>query len=327
MSATLFLLLPFGMLAVVWSFCYVGCSYPNFMFDSYSDLVVGENTLLAYWPLNELLEQVTAPGPAGTAGDLSKKGHDGTYMIPPAYPSGMQAVAQSRPLNPPTLARGTSIVPGDANSASNKFAASADFEGGYVTIPWSTQDWPLLNQFTLEAWVRPNWNDSGNLDVVFSAFINNTGFRLLINEKNNWGLVIGTGPGNMPNTIDTMVPIALPTAPDSPATPTYIAMTCDSTTGMINIWINPAGGDTPNPPPPPATWTSPKPTGYVAADPTQLTAAFIGAGFNEGPLRTPTTNPQGAPLYPFQGLIQSVALYSGFLNPSDIQSHFTTGVS
>jgi len=95
---------------------------------------------------------------------------------------------------------------------------------------------------------------------------------------------------------------------------------------MINLWINPLSqGDTPNPPPPPATWTSPTPTGYVAADPSQLMAAFIGAGANELPLRTLAANPQGAPLYPFQGLIQSVALYGGLLDPGDIQSHFRSG--
>src|SRR5215472_5385315 len=321
MSATLFFLLPIGMLIVVWSFCFVGCGYPDFMFDSYSDLVLGETNLLAYWPLNELLQSVSTPGPAGTAGDLSKKGHDGTYTIPPPYPSGLQAVAQSAVLNPPNLARGTSLVPGDANSASNKFAASAAFGGGYVSIPWSTQDWPLLNQFSFEAWVLPKWTGTGNLWVVFSAFINNTGFRVLINDQNHWEFVIGTGPGNMAAAIDTMVPID-PTS----STPTYVAVTCDSTTGMINLWINPQGqGDTPNPPPPPATWTSPMPTGYVAADLSQLTAAFIGAGANDQPLRTPTTNPQGAPLYPFQGLIQSVALYGGLVDPSDSQSHFASG--
>lgn len=321
MSATLFFLLPIGMLVVVWSFCFVGCGYPTFTFDSYSDDVLGETTLLAYWPLNELLEQVSTPGPAGTAGDLSKKGHDGTYMIPPAYPTGMQAVPQSNAPNPASLARGTSIVPGDANSSSNKFAASADFEGGYVSIPWSTQDWPLLNQFTLEAWVRPKWTGSQNLWVVFSAFINNTGFRILINDKNHWEFVIGTGPGNMPAAIDTMVPID-----PASAQPTYVAVTCDSTSGMINLWINPLSqGDTPNPPPPPPTWTSPMPTGYVAADPSQLTAAFIGAGANDQPLRTPMANPQGAPLYPFQGLVQSVALYGGLLDPGDIASHFMSG--
>jgi hypothetical protein len=321
MSATLFFLLPIGMLVVVWSVCFVGCSYPTFMFDTYSDLVLGESNLLAYWPLNELLQAVNAPGPDGTAGDLSKKGHDGTYTIPPDYPSGMQAVAQSKALNPPTLARGASIVPGDANSSTNKFAASADFEGGYVSIPWSTQDWPLLNQFTFEAWILPKWTGSQNLWVVFSAFVNNTGFRILINDKNHWEFVIGTGPGNMPNANDTMVPID-PTS----TTPTYVAVTCDSTSGIINLWINPQSqGDTPNPPPPPATWTSPAPTGYVAADPSQLMAAFIGAGANEQPLRTPMANPQGAPLYPFQGLIQSVALYGGLLDPGDIQSHFLSG--
>ena len=95
MSTMLFFLIPLGLMAVIWPLCFVGCGYPTFTFDSYSDDVLGEQSLLAYWPLNDLVpnQTITTPGQDGKATDLSKKGHDGTYTIPPAYPSGTQMVA------------------------------------------------------------------------------------------------------------------------------------------------------------------------------------------------------------------------------------------
>jgi len=319
MSTALFFLVPIGTLAIAWSLCFVGCvlnthGQGNTTYSENS--VLTETSLVAYWPLSDLIgPPLDMQNQTSGATDLSGNNHDGTYIIPPAYPSGMQAVAQSAVLNPPSVARGTSIIPGDGGGPKNPFPASADFEGGYVSIPWSTQASPQLDQFTFEAWIKPNWTGSGFLWVVFSAFINDTGFRILINDQNHWEIVIGTGPGNMPNAIDTMVSID-PTSP----TPTYVAVTCD-TSGVFSLWINPLNDNNT----PPANWTSGSSTNYVAADPSQLTAIFIGAGANDQPLRTPTMNPMGAPLYPFQGQIQSVALYSSMLDANDLQSHFVAG--
>ena len=318
MSTMLFFLIPLGLLAVIWPLCFVGCTYPTFMFDSYSDIIVGENGLLAYWPLNDLPinQTVTMPGPDGTAGDLSKKGHDGTYTIPPAYPNGTQPVAMS-------LARTGSIVPGDANGAANKFPASADFEGGYVDILWSTQDWPSLNEFTLEAWIQPKWKGAGFVWTVFSAAADSAGFALYVdgtmNGTNQWGVTIGDG-----TTLTTLGPTNVPVVPaSSMAAPlVYVALTCQN--GVFKLWVNPQSqGDTSNPPPPPANWTSPT-TNYAAADPTQLLHAFIGAGANNQTLRM-SDGGTGSPLGPFQGLIQSVALYQIALDPGTILSHFMSG--
>jgi len=318
MSTMLFFLIPLGLLAVIWPLCFVGCGYPTFTFDSYSDDVLGEQSLLAYWPLNDLVpnQTITTPGQDGKATDLSKKGHDGTYTIPPAYPSGTQMVAL-------TLARGTPIVPGDTSSGSNPLAASADFEGGYVSIPWSTQDWPFLNEFTLEAWIQPKWKGAGSIWTVFSAATDTAGFALYVdgtmNGTNQWGLTIGDGMA-----LTTLGPTNVPVVPASAmAAPlVYVALTCKN--GVFNLWVNPQSqGDTSNPPPPPANWTSPT-TNYAAADPTQLLHAFIGAGANNQALRM-TDGGTGSPLGPFQGLIQSVALYQTALDPGTILSHFMSG--
>ena len=324
MSTALLFLVPIGTLAIAWSLCFVGCVLNTHGQGNptYSDnSVLTESSLVAYWPLSDLLGSLDMQGQTSGAGDLSGNNHIGTYIIPPAYPSGAQAVAQSSPIANPALTRKPSIVPGDDGSTKNPFPASVDFEGGYVSIPWSMQTSPKLDQFTLEAWLKPGWIGSGFFWVVFSAFNsnNNTGFRLFINDQNHWEIVVGTGPGNMPNVIDTMVAID-PTLP----TPTYVAVTCDANTN-ISLWINPLSqSDMQNPPPPPPTWTSPAPTNYAAADPNQLLAIFIGAGANDQALRM-QPNGAGAPLYPFQGQIQSVALYDSVLDAADLQSHFLGG--
>jgi Concanavalin A-like lectin/glucanases superfamily len=316
MSITLFLLIPIGLLTIVWSLCFVGCTFPKIGYQTpYSDLILDEQSIIAYWPLNELLQPDATPGPVGTARDLSKQGHDGAYTNPPVYASGMQAVSESAVLNPPSLARGTSIVLGDAGSISNPVPASADFEGGYVSIPWSTQDWPSLTEFTFEAWVQPKWSGSEIIWGVFSAATDTTGFAIYIDATNEWGITIGNGTGLVP-----LGPTGATIDPSS-TSPTYVAVTCQNQ--IFNIWINPSS-DTATPPP--ANWTSPTPTDYAAADPTQLLHCFIGAGANNQTLRTQGGNPNGAPLYPFEGLIQSVALYSKALDATTLQNHYEAEV-
>jgi hypothetical protein len=213
-------------------------------------------------------------------------------------------------------------VPGDAFAAGSKNApACVDFNGGYVSIPWAANS-PSLTDFTLEAWVQPKWNVTGFTWVVFAARTAvGTGFALYINQQNQWELTIGNGTAPMP--VNTMVPAAVDGAL------TYVAVTFNSTTQVLSLWINPASDDdSNNPPPPTAAWPPPPvtTTPYVAIDPTQPVTFFIGAGDNQN-AQTPRTQGggPGAPLLPFQGLIQSVALYSTALDPSDLASHFQNG--
>ena len=106
---------------------------------------------------------------------------------------------------------------------------------------------------------------------------------------------------------------------------TYVAVTFKNATQVLSLWINP-GSDTAAAPtaawPPDPTTITP----YVAIDPTQPVTFFIGAGDNQD-AQTPRTQAggAGAPLHPFQGLIQSVALYSTALDPTDLASHFESG--
>jgi hypothetical protein len=149
MSTTLFFLVPIGMLAVVWSLCFVGACLPvsGLPPDPYSNIVLAESSLLAYWPLNDAMG--AAPPPpfppppqgstsVGTAADFSGKGHTGSYLLPPSYPmsppKGSALISGAPILN----LQESSIVPGDVsnNTATDKLTnpASVDFEGGYVSI-------------------------------------------------------------------------------------------------------------------------------------------------------------------------------------------------
>jgi hypothetical protein len=320
MNTALFFLLPIGLLAVVWSVCFVGCHLPTSGESTpFSDLVLMEQSLLAYWPLNDgpgspppmppFPPTPTGSTSIGTANDLSGKNHPGSYLKPPIYPTlAGSAGPMQMPNGPVVNLQAGSIVPGDAGSSTNSSPNSADFEGGYVSIPWSSPT--KLNDFTLEAWIQPNPNGLGlGFDeVVFSAFTAaNTGFRVILNTMNQLAVVIGDGTPNPQSP-------SLSTAID-PTTITYIAVTCQSS----NFTLFAAGIDGPA--------TQPQLIGsfpYMAADPTQPATYFIGAGDNAQALRM-QDGVMGAPEFPFLGQIQSVALYSSALSNPDLQNHFSDG--
>lgn len=323
MSTTLFFLLPIGMLAVVWSLCFVGVCFPTTgEATPYSDLILKqEPSLLAYWPLNDATG-VAPPPPfpptptgstsIGEAADFSGKNHIGSYLLPPIYPTLAGSAGPTQMPNGPAVnLQAGSIVPGDAGSTTNSEPNSADFEGGYVSIPWSAPN--ALSAFTLEAWIQPNPNGIGlGFDeAIFSALTANNnvfqGFRVLLNTSNQLTVVIGDGTANPPSP-------SLSAAID-PTTITYIAVTCQSS----NFTLFAAGIDDPA--------TQPQMIGsfgYVPVDPTQPVTFFIGAGVNEQALRT-QGGVTGAPEFPFLGKIQSVALYSSALSNMDLQSHFSAG--
>jgi hypothetical protein len=341
MSTTLFFLVPIGMLAVVWSVCFVGCVFQTGGLEPpYSNAILAEASLVAYWPLSDF---PNSPPPAGapalppppqgstglgTAQDLSGNNHNGSYINPPIYQSGTTFLTtMGNPpvdLNPTLNLHQASIVPGDAFAQGSKnLPACVDFEGGYVSIPWAPNS-PPLTDFTFEAWVAPRWTVTGFNWVVFAARGNNgTGFAVSINPQNQWQLT--TGDGTAVVAVNTMVPAAVN------GSLTYVAVTFTSATQVLSLWINPASdssdGNTPAPPPTAAWPPSPATTTpYVAIDPTQLLTFFIGAGDNQN-AQTPRTQNGGlgAPLVPFQGQIQSVALYSTALDPTDLASHFQNG--
>jgi Concanavalin A-like lectin/glucanases superfamily len=308
MSTTLFFLVPIGMLAVVWSVCFVGCHFPTGgLATPYSYNILQESTLVAYWPLSD------AQG-STSAADLSGHGHTGTYTHPPAYPADTVATFTSLAIpNPTRMQQQQSIVSGDVGEENgvqnpNTNPSCVDFDGDYVSIPWSAQTPTDLTQFTFEAWIQPGWSasDPPASYIVFDTRTPDfTGFGVFVDNNNNWEVSIGNG------SVFTQFSSNQQVVFDSP---TYIAVTCDST-GTVNFWINPPG-DT-------ATAVVPG-TNYAKVDQSQSLAFFIGAGISFQPLRT-TDNGTGSPLFAFNGQIQDVALYNSVLGGTDIQSHFSNG--
>jgi hypothetical protein len=323
MSTALFFLAPIGLLAVVWSVCFVGCHFPTSGEAApFSDLVLKqEPTLLAYWPLNDAMglpppppfpPTPTGSQSIGTAIDLSGKNHPGSYIQPPTYPVLAGSAGPTQMPNGPVVnLQAGSIVPGDSGSTTNPSPNSADFEGGYVSIPWSSST--ALSDFTLEAWIQPNPNGAGLglTEVIFSALTANNnvfqGFRVILNATNQLAVVLANGTANL------QVPSL--STPIDPTTITYIAVTSQSS----NFTLFAAGVDGPT--------TAPQSIGavpYAAIDPTQPATFFIGAGENEQSPRM-QGGVAGAPEFPFLGQIQSVALYSSALSTADLQTHFADG--
>ena len=334
MSTTLFFLVPIVMLSVVWSLCFVGVCLPTTGLPNtpYSNTILNEVSLIAYWPLSDALNSqlptgapTLPPPPTGSMGvavaqDLTGNNHNGTYIKPPAYISG--ATIPQIGTNPTLNLHQTSIVPGDKFQSGSKNAPfCVDFEGGYVSIPWAANS-PSLAEFTLEAWIKPGWTATQFVWVVFSATTNNgTGFTLDINQQNQWQFTIGNGTTSQ--VINSFV-----AAPIGASSATYVALTFQSTNGnngTLSLWINPSTDNTTTPPTPPTAQFTTDAT-YAAIDTAVAATFFIGAGDNQD-AQTPRTQAQGdgAPLHPYQGLIQSVALYNSALQPTDLASHVADG--
>jgi hypothetical protein len=330
MSTTLLLMIPIVILAVVWSLCFVGSCFPTGgLAPPYSNVILQETSLVAYWPLSDLPGPSPAPPfppvPAGSTGvgianDLSGNGHTGSYLVPPAYPSATTFPLSMSFASPALTLHQASIVPGDALAQGSKnLPACVNFEGGYVSIPWSSNS-PQLDVFTVEAWVQLNWTQAGNRWVVFGAVTATAGFVLFVNENNNWAIAIGDG--STTNLLDTGIQAPIMISP-KPTGGTYVAVTL-AADGLLRLWINPSSDTSA---PPTATWTSPTTVNYAPVDPTQQPLTFfIGAGYNEEPVRT-QGGVIGAPMYPFQGFIQSVALYSSALDATDLGVHFEEGAT
>lgn len=337
MSATLFCFVAIGLLAVTWSLCFVGCfldssGVPGTSTDPepYSNIVLGEPSLIAYWPLNDaqsgsgtlitsgsLLNSSSFGEAADLTADFANPDpHPGTYIAPPAYPN--PPIASSATIaGTPTIGPAGSIVPGDVGNSTfqDKLTdpASADLEGGYVSIPWNTPKAPQLGEFTFEAWIQPNWSGTGTAHVLFGALAtNSTGFVIAVDENNQLQLVVGNGTTTAAFSSSKVV------ISPSPGLVTYLGVSFDSTTQMFNLFATAFDR--------PAMTDTIGNTGYVATDPTDPTLEmtfFIGAGRNAQAPRTTAGDINGAPEFPFQGQMQSVALYGSA--SIDFQSHFNSG--
>jgi hypothetical protein len=292
MSASLLIVIPFALLAIVLLFCFVGCDiifdldHVADPFTRYTEIILAEPTLVAYWPLGE------AAGP--TAFDLKPgPGHNGTYLSQPFPddPSFPSAAA------PGTLMLGQlGIVQGDTVSPHNASSARTtciEVNGGYVSVPFD----PALNPtkadgFTIEAWVTVGWSATDTaairtITISLDTAGGTRGYALLALPVNIWQGAVGTGSGitftNGPRVIFGKT--------------SHLVLTYDG--ASLTLFVN-------------GEESTAVATDYQASTQSRL---FIGAG---GPDRP---EPRGL----WVGKIQCVALYKGALPPERVKKHALYG--
>jgi hypothetical protein len=301
MSASLLVAIPFALLAIVLLLCFVGCDelfgldeLPDpTPFHRYSESILAEATLVAYWPLGE------AAGP--TAFDLKPgPGHNGTYLSQ-VFPDDPPSAATP---DPPVLKLGEKgIVAGDTVPPHNESSARTtciEVNGGYVSVPFD----PALNPtkaegFTIEAWVRPEWSEAATAaQRVIVASIDTAGglskgYVLFASETNTWKGGVFTGGGF--------------TVVEGPKVKfdatSYLVLTYEvdpiSMSPRLTLFVD-------------GSERTSHTADYQASIESRL---FIGAG-----------GPQLAePRFPWVGNIQCVALYAGGLEPMQVAMHFAHG--
>jgi Concanavalin A-like lectin/glucanases superfamily len=294
MSAAVVLLMLIGVAAIVWSACFVGCSFvvPYYKYENTVSQTPG---LVALWPLNETSGTV--------AYDLGPHGFNGTYTMGPVvttYNSSQQSDISpgTFTLNQPNIVAGDSL-----SDSSTSLSPCTNFNGGFVSVPWNAAlGPPMPGQFTLEAWVVANWTDaqtnrSFRVVVSTSGAPASTGFVLFASPDNLWSAAVGIGTQFVTATTSSNQTIVQGSV-------YFLVVTYDGST--LTLWVNPA--DTTQPPD--GSMAAP---GYVpVASPVPL---FIGTGAPNGP----------TPLFPFNGSIQDVAFYNVVLDGKTIETHYLNG--
>jgi hypothetical protein len=304
MSASLIVLIPVVLLGLVAALCFVGCIFPvsglpsgPFQPGTYETAVIQTNGLVALWPLND--EPLGTTNIVPSAADVAPK------------PAGVMPFNGNYEgtLNTSFELNQNSIVPGDSDG-SNPACVSFNGKNGFVSVPFHQELNPPL-QFTLEAWVQPNWtpDQQGTRAVVISANgPANVGYGIFASTTQTttgtssvWTAVIGTGTAQP----SVSVPITFGTA-------SYLAMTFLNNT--LSLFVFPVNGtpnnmqvngayvqEQSNPPPPQQSTATP---------------LFIGMGRPD----MPTAN-----MFPFNGFMQDVAVYNVALDMGTIMMHFNLG--
>jgi hypothetical protein len=307
MSAALVLLFVIGMAAIVWSACFVGCSLHHdgpppavTHFDQYQNTITTTRGLVAFWPLNDTDRS------SMVAADLGPNHFNGTYTLGPVVVAFNAALQSDISPGGYTLGEGN-IVAGDGVSTGGRPAVPNPcvyFNGGYVSVPYHPElGPPAPAQFTLEAWVVPNWADadthpSQRAVVVSADLAGSAGFALVATRENLWSFEIGIGSEYKIATTgnnQTIVQGSL----------YFLVVTYDGTT--LTLWVNPA--DTSHP-----ADASVGASGYVPVPSPVL--FYIGQGRPDLP----------TPRFPFNGRIQDVAFYNVVLDNQTIETHYMHGL-
>lgn len=287
MSASLIVMIPLVLLGLVTALCFVGCVFQTGGLDL---LGVYQDTVANEATLVAcwpLNDKAEIPdNPDGaTALDISKNKLNGTYNGAALSVKVMQG----------------GIVLGDVPVGTSTPNTCAFFNGGRVTVPFNQALNPA--KFTVEAWVKPNWSatDMAVRGVVISLNTQlNAGYSLFV-ANNSWTAAVGTGAGqpsvSLPVTFNNNAPVT-----------SYLAMTFDGT--QLTLFVGIAGGTLTNTPSLTIPGTFLPENSMSAATP-----LFIGIGrpdLQDG-------------MFPLDGFVQDVAVYSDVLSSTTIMDHFNKG--
>jgi len=305
MSAALVLLVLIGLAAIVWSACYVGCSLnvAGTLSDyyQYQSTIQGTPGLVAFWPLDDASGTVAV--------DAGPNNFNGTYTVGPdvaTYSGESDASPGTFTLNQANIVAGDTVSMNGGPAAANPCVY---FNGGYVSVPWQAAlSPPTPAQFTLEAWVVPNWtladaqtNPSVRAVAGAAPALGTpavySGFLLFASAANLWSAAVGIGAQDVivaTGNNQTIVQGSL----------YFLVMTYDGST--LTLWVNPA--DTTQPPDGTAAAS-----GYVPIP--SPVPFYIGQGRPDLP----------TPRYPFNGSIQDVAFYNVVLDGKTIEQHYLNG--
>jgi hypothetical protein len=211
MTTSALVLIPSALLLIVLLLGFTGCaeiigiepwrpsrpsppSPPSPSPPPYSDDVLGEESLVAYWPLGEQEGETIAVDVKGA--------HNGAYEFKefPDYPA-------IPPENPSAAAPGTlnlgqpGIVAGDIVPPPGPDALKTtciEVNGGFVSVPFDAALNP--EKFSVEAWVHVGWSADSppGARVIVTSFDvtgGTKGFGLFANEDNIWKAYVGTDAG------------------------------------------------------------------------------------------------------------------------------------
>jgi hypothetical protein len=295
MSASLLVLIPPTLLAIVLLLCFVGCTneYRDFdvapsVADYSTDTILPNPGLVAYWPLGE------ADG-ATKAVDL-KGGHDGDYLSQyfPAEAQGAEADG-TRILGSPGIVPGDTVAPHDADSPKSTCMLT---DGGYVSVDFAAFN--PTKGFTLEAWVSAGWDAEATpaYRTVIASLESVGGFKgfvLLATPDNQWAALIGNGGAGA-----TGLTQATGEGTLMVETTYHLVATYDNDSSDLTLYVNGA----PN---------LPTPADYHPAAANPL---YIGASRPDLP----------EPHYPFNGKIQCVAVYDMALDAATVLQHYQAGI-
>jgi hypothetical protein len=282
---------------------------------SYTDTIVAEPGVIAYWRLVDDPSNIPADGSPPDAKD-EKNFQNGKYItVPGGLPlvePGAEAGSESAAGNFDLYQ--TSLIANE--SASTKQCRS--FKGGYVLVDFKAGLY--TDEFTIEAWIKPQWTQKTDYEhtlVGAGGYYVRTpldqspsghGFRIFADQedgKDLWRVDLTKNDGSSAVVDIQPVPIVAHNAT------THLAVIVETDTATlqkkVTMFLN-------------SKKFGPSPPDYDYSIPDGA-PLFIGVKNNES---DPSNQP--VPRHPMLSPIQEVVLYEKVLSVADIKKHYDIGI-